>query len=339
MKIFKRLIILMFSVLAAAFIFPVTAFAAGSIDLSQDVGLTISYQDGNTPIVGAKFDIFLVATVDEYGELTAAEDFAQFNVNIKGKNDEAWQTLASTLEGYVLRDQILPDDSGKTNDKGLLSFPTDGNALTPGLYLVLGHRHTQDGFYYDAKPFMVMLPGIDKEKNQWVYNVTANVKFDSTQIPDSPDESTITRKVLKVWEDKGYENNRPREIIVQLLRNDKVYDTVTLNAENNWRYTWTGLNGVYKWTVVEKELEGYTVAVVRENITFVITNTFAANVPDKPVPTDPTDPAPPKNPEQPSNPALPQTGQLWWPVPVLLIAGMLLVVAGMLRRRGIKDEK
>ena len=39
----------------------------------QDVGLTISYQDGNTPIVGAKFDIFLVATVDEYGELTAAE--------------------------------------------------------------------------------------------------------------------------------------------------------------------------------------------------------------------------------------------------------------------------
>ena len=118
----------------------------------RDVSLTISYQDGNTPLVGAEFDIFLVATVDEYGELTTTKDFAQFHVNIRGKDDEAWRTLASTLEGYVLRDDISPTDSGKTNDKGLVSFPTAGKSLKAGLYFVLGYRHTQNGFRYDPTP-------------------------------------------------------------------------------------------------------------------------------------------------------------------------------------------
>jgi len=30
---------------------------------------------------------------------------------------------------------------------------------------------------------------------------------------------------------------------------------------------------------------------------------------------------------------LPQTGQLWWPVPVLLSAGLLLLLIGVVRRK------
>ena len=36
---------------------------------------------------------------------------------------------------------------------------------------------------------------------------------------------------------------------------------------------------------------------------------------------------------------LPQTGQLWWPVPVLLAVGLLFVILGLLRRRGNADGK
>lgn len=98
MKRIRRMTAALLSVLAVFLLLPLQALAAGSIDLNQDVSLTISYQDGNTPLVGAEFDIFLVATVDEYGELTPTKDFAQFHVNIRGKDDEAWRTLASTLD-------------------------------------------------------------------------------------------------------------------------------------------------------------------------------------------------------------------------------------------------
>lgn len=44
------------------------------------------------------------------------------------------------------------------------------------------------------------------------------------------------------------------------------------------------------------------------------------------VPSPP--PSPPDNP-----PYLPQTGMLWWPVPVMLSAGLLFILIGVLRRR------
>ena len=35
---------------------------------------------------------------------------------------------------------------------------------------------------------------------------------------------------------------------------------------------------------------------------------------------------------------LPQTGQLWWPVPVLACAGLGCIAVGLLRRREDRDE-
>ena len=312
MKLCKRMV----PVLLVIFMLSTTAFATGSINLSQDVKLTISYQDDAMPLVGAEFNIYLVASLDEGGELTTEDTFKQFNVNIHGKNDDAWKSLATTLEGYVLRDNVVPTGSGKTGVSGYLSFPTGNERLTPGLYLVLGSRHTQGGFRYDAMPFMVMLPTQDTEKSEWVYDVIVSPKHDSSDIPETP--STITRKVLKVWDDAGNKNSRPTEIIVQLLRDGKVYDTVTLRAENNWRYTWPNLDDSYTWTVVEKECDGYTVQVERDGVTFVITNTSSSRTPDKPVPTEPT---------------LPQTGQLWWPVSVLLMGGALFIIIGLICRK------
>ena len=195
MKLCKRMI----PALLAMLMLSTAAFATGRIDLQKDVKLTISYQDGGTPLAGAEFRIYLVASADENGELTTEDAFQQFNVDIRGKNDDAWRTLASTLEGYVLRDSIVPTDSGNTDAHGYLSFPTGNARLTPGLYLVLGSRHTQGGFRYDAMPFMVMLPTQDTEKGEWVYDVLVSPKHDSSEIPDTP--STITRKVLKIWDD------------------------------------------------------------------------------------------------------------------------------------------
>ncbi len=59
----------------------------------------------------------------------------------------------------------------------------------------------------------------------------------------------------------------------------------------------------------------------------------AAETPSKPPRDD-------DKPHKPSGPHLPQTGQLWWPVPVLLGGGALLILLGvlLLKRRRSKDE-
>lgn len=307
--------------LLTTFLLPLAANAAGRIDPEQTLTLKVSFLDGKTPVVGASFSIYQIAEADEGGELTATETFQNYFVNIRGKDDEAWKAQAMTLEGYVLRDQIQPLDSGKTDEKGVVSFPTEGKTLTPGLYLVIGERHTQNGMRYDAAPFLVMLPAMNLETNTWLYTVETSVKFES--FPTFSSSETVKRKVLKVWKDDGNADQRPSEIRVKLLRDGVVYDTVTLNKENNWRYSWERLSSAYRWTVVEEDVNGYTASVTRDGITFVITNTYG----------EPSD-LPEKNPSS----SLPQTGQLWWPVPILLCAGLACVIVGALHFRRLKDE-
>ncbi len=48
--------------------------------------------------------------------------------------------------------------------------------------------------------------------------------------------------------------------------------------------------------------------------------------------------APPPPPTKPTDPSLPQTGQLWWPVPLLTVAGMTLFAAGFALSSGKRKE-
>ena len=304
------------------------AQAAGSIDLTRKPTLTLTYRDGKTALSGAKFSIYRVADADETGELTVRSEFDEFDLDIRGKNDRRWREMAQTLESYVLRRELTPADSGKTDKTGMLTFPTQGKTLAAGLYLVIGERHTQGGNDYDAEPFFVLLPTQDLENNEWVYDVSANVKFGKTPVPDDGD--TVTRKVLKVWDD-GAEDSRPQEITVELLRNGKVYDTVKLSEKNNWRYTWLDLDADARWSVTEKTVSGYTVSITREGITFVVTNTKTPDRTD--TPDTPVKPSNPSKPSSPAKPTLPQTGAVWWHVEALALSGLVFLILGALDRK------
>lgn len=321
--------------LVLALLLPLPARAAGYVDTTAAVTLTLDYHDDGAPLVGAAFSIYRVADIDAYGELQVTDDFKSFavDIDIRGKNDEAWRALASTLEGYVLNSALTSEDSGTTDKSGHLTFPTTEKALRPGLYLVLGERHRQYGNYYDAMPFLILLPAQDGEQNEWVYDLGASPKHTDHPIPDTP--TTVTRRVLKVWDDDGAAESRPQSVTVQLLRDGAVYDTVVLSAENGWRWEWTGLDSAYRWTVIELTPEGYRVTITREGITFVVTNTQIPDSPD--TPDTPDKPDKPDSPDSPGTPTLPQTGQLWWPVPLLLLSGALLLCAGLRRRKDTRD--
>ena len=326
MENIKKLIIsTILCLLTALLLLPANVFAAGEIETDKDVTLTIQYRHAGEAIVGAGFNLYHVATVTTEGVYELTGDFVSYPVSLDGLNTKEWQALAETLVGYVLRDKLMPLDSGKTDDKGLLLFPTGMVSMKPGLYLVTSPQFVIGKHTYTASSFLVALPNI--EEDEWNYDVTAVPKYDleiekdpTTPPPTPPTTSTpkpsgyITRKVLKIWDDKGNEAARPKEVIVQLLCNGEVYDTKTLNAKNNWRYTWDNLEKKYTWSIVEKEVPEYTVLVSLEGITFAVTNTYKPTGPEI---------LPPKGPGK-----LPQTGVLWWPVAILAVSGLFFIILG-----------
>lgn len=315
-----------------------SAQAAGHIDLTRDCSLTISFQDNSMPLPGADFSLYLAATVDATGKLTPTESFSRFPVRFRNtsNNDslDSWSALAATLEGYVLFHNLAPTAIGATDSKGQLTF----QGLTPGFYLVLSKRCWHEAQVYDAQPFLVMLPTLDKDSSEWNYQMAVSLKFEKLS-NSTGSHRPISRKVLKVWEDEGHEHERPQEITVQLLRDGKLYDTVVLNEANNWRYAWSELDSKYRWNLVEEAGENYTVQITREGLTFLLTNTWeepdspSPTEPDSSNPTNPSDPSTPSTPTTPGKPELPYTGQLWWPVPLLLCAGLFFLVVGVIRRK------
>ena len=307
----KKHILLLLSLLLLMQCMILPTQAAGAVETDREVSLTLDCRDGETCLVGMEFDLFHIAGLDAAGELTAVEPFTQFDVQIRGQNPEAWNELIESLYPFVVQNQFTPDHTGTSGSDGLLHFPTAEQPLAQRLYLLVGHHHIQDGRIYETSPFLVLLPGRDSVTDEWIYDVTAEPKFRW-----QPEETTLNRKVLKVWKDEGFEHLRPTEITVHLLRDGEVYDTVILNAENGWSYTWQDLSAAYQWTIQEVPLEGYTATVTREGITFVLTNSYSESPPPPPPPPD-----------------LPQTGQLWWPVPVLLTAGLICLLLGLVRRR------
>lgn len=235
-------------------------------------------------------------------------------MNITGENATSWSVLASTLEGYVYRDNIAAVDRGMTDEQGILRFPTGARMLEQGLYLVIGDPHEQDGMRYETVPFMVMLPETDLVSNAWCYEKTAYPKSEGTQITD---ETITTFSVQKVWRDAGYEIVRPKEIVIQLLREGEVWDSASLNKGNDWFYSWDDLDSNYRWRIVEKEVDGYTVEIAQDGETFIVTNTKETSG---------------------SGPLI-QTGQLWWPVPVLAVFGMILLLAGLRYAKSHKKDE
>ena len=281
------------------------AAAYGRIDLGQKVQLTLQY-----PCARASFRIYRVASVSESREYTFTQDFSEYGVSINQPGSPDWRAVAETLSGYAARDRRQAVQSGKTDEKGTLVF----SGLEPGMYLVVGEKCEQDDRLFESEPMLISLPNLNAE-DQWEYTVTAAPKYEA-----EPIRHPVNLRVIKIWKD-GDSKDRPTRIAAQLLRDDTVWDSVELSAENNWQYTFENLDERYTWKIVEKTVpQGYTVTAQTDNGTVVLTNT------KKDSPT-------------PSAPQLPQTGVLWWPVGILAGAGMLFLLIGWIRRKNYHAKK
>ena len=284
----------------------------------------------------AEGDLFVIRTLDEV--LTYEVD------RILIVEPGEVRALAETLKGYALRDALTPLASGATDASGSLRFPEASATLPAGLYLVVGRPFSDAQHIYTAEPFLVSLPSPDVS-GIWRYEVNASPKHTRDDL--APDGGTVVRRVLKRWDDSGDAAQRPDRLTMYLFGSGRLYDTVALSAANSWRWHWDSLpeydeSGLpIDWQVVEEPVPGYTVSVTREGVTFVVTNT-PSSVPDSPDAPELSLPDAPSAPDAPDDGGaqdgggssrLPQTGLLWWPVPVLTLLGLLCLFLGALSRR------
>ena len=139
----------------------------------------------------------------------------------------------------------------------------------------------------------------------------------NTFTPSPGEQEQIT--VKKVW--KGG-SDHPDSVTVQLLCDGELFGEQVLSSSNDWNYTWTASLSGHTWSVLEVNIpDGYTFDVAWGGNTATVTNTRSGGQP-----SDGSNP--PDGSDSPNGPTLPQTSQLWWPVPLLAAAGVLLLLIG-----------
>ena len=342
----SKCIAFILSLALAVFLLAPTALAAEGPDLTRPASLTLTFRPDGTPAQGVEFRAWRVAELDSSGGFLPLSPYDEWPVEIAGADRSEWFDLAATLEVYVTIKKPVPTASAVTDGQGKAVFPN----LEPGFYLVTGEPIVGDGTMYIPQPVMLCLPVL--HEGMWIYDVNATAKYD--EIPEGSGDEIPQLRVVKIWQDPEGEEH-PGQVTVQLLKDGQVWDTVVLNQDNNWRHTWTGLEENARWQVAEPTVpEGYTVTITREGDAFLVTNTSQdIDIPPDQPPLDPDAPDGPDKPDQPDKPdkpdqpdspngdkeKLPQTGMLWWPVPLLAVSGMGCFLAGWVVNRKEHDDK
>jgi len=308
----KRMTAAVFAVLCLILLIPNVAYAIHS----EPSTLTVIMTYDEIPLEGSNVAVCLVADARMENGLVffdATPAFSGVETDFVNLTTEKNIILASRLNAYAFANNIAR--SAKVTDKrGKAVFAN----LSAGLYLVA--QMDGDQSQYIIAPYLVMVPNADPlVRNSWDHAVTSYPKTE-------PVKRDISVHVYKLW--KGT-NSPPSSIQVQLYRNGSPYgDLVSLNAGNDWAYSWGALNPNDKWWVDEIVVPaGYIKSVSGDMRNgFIITNSK-------------TDPKMPDEPEKPGKSFVPpktedaSNMQLWIVLIAASFLGLLTVLCALNAKR------
>ncbi|MDL2258721.1 Cna B-type domain-containing protein [Eubacteriales bacterium OttesenSCG-928-K08] len=312
--------------------FAPSALAYSNVDVNALCSLTLTHRSDEIGLSDVEFRIYRVASVSEQLRFTFTDEFARSDIalNHEAFTQANWQAFASSVFTYALANGITPTATKATDQYGNVDF----QSLEAGLYLVVADAIIIDETMYTIDPFVVSLPTLDAITQKWTYDAII-----TTKVALGPALGlNVDIPLQKIWNDKNGNASRPRRLTIELYQNGVLYDQIELNEQNYWRHTWNNLAATDAqgkpiiWTTIEKNVpDDYTVQYTQDAGVYYITNTLDANSgqpgpgpgtnPDPLIPGGiPNDGGTPGDEEIPLG--LPQTGQLWWPVPVMAIMGL-----------------
>lgn len=284
------------------------------INLAYAAGITVEIdtKTDDVPVEGITWNITKVADKDVYGSYHLLADFAECAAPAEGMSAAELATLAGSYYNVIVAKGITPVTGAVSNSSGIAVI----EGLEKGVYVFACEEYVKDYKKYTPVPAIIEITG------QETGAVRVEAKF---QVQELQRPTRYQYRVEKVW--SGEDNNtkyRPSKVVIEIFCDGNSVEEVTLDASNNWNYEWESESD-HNWSVIEKDVSEYYKVVYKEQDgKFVVENTFASNITPTPTPVNPTG-----TPTPTTTPKLPQTGQLNWPVPMLLLAGMILIGIGI----------
>lgn len=286
------------------------------IDQNAKGTITLDFHYEGAPLVGVKVSAYRIALAKRhfpaqpaYGQYLRALGWNDFQdksgaIPAGSADTTKWADFAASLANHIHADQVTPDATATSDSKGKATF----NDLEVGVYLLMADPFTNagaSGETYMFNPSLVTLPSAAGGKLQYAVNAVAKLE----KVVPKPAQY----QVVKHWQDGGNQTARPKAVKIQILRDEKLFQTIELNSANNWSYRWEDSEG-HRWAVAEQlSNTPYTVSYEKVGNTFTVTNTLV-----------------PKNP--PKRPPLSKTGanlNYLWFAPLLMVLG----AAGIAMRR------
>jgi len=327
---------------------------------NADGSLQLICKSEDVILSGMKWNLFRVAE-REGGDIVLVDEFSDYKISFKDTSADAMSDIASTLETYVRIDKIPPLQTGISDDRGIVDFTN----LEQGFYFLWAKdfKIKETKTTYSPVPFMVEIAQEEDGTNQ---NYITYPKFFHFGVLDQSDADYTVKKIWRNSKSQLFDDSI--EITVEMYKDDEYQNTVILSKENDWSYTWTD-KAHSDWMVKEVNIpEDYTVIYRSNETQYAIVNTYKDYNPEVDEPTNPTDTAdstqatgstdsttstsekittkpdspyvPPvggNNNNPPSSGKLPQTGQLWWPVPFMFGGGIILIAIGFCIRSRSKS--
>lgn len=264
-------------------------------DKKGKLDITFTLKDTDTKIEGIEISLYKIATLSNtsYNYEYIYDSNITCDVSLE---DLTKSTLTNDINNCITDTTTI--EIKTSNKDGKVTF----NNLPLGLYLVK-QTNKVDG-YSNITPYLVVLP--KEQDNKFIYEITSKPKTEIINL--------MNLTVNKVWNttisNKNDKNNLPDYIEVQLLDNETLIDTIKLNKENNWTYTWKDIEQK-EYTVKEINIpKGYkdTYQVLDNVITITNTKTLV------------------------------QTGQNYYLVLELLSTGLLLILISLLYNKRDNHE-
>ena len=292
-----------------------------NVSAAGEGSLTLICRSEEVTLTGMQWKIYYTGFRDG-NDFLLGGDFADYPVKLDDLSAEAITAAAETLENYAVTDKISPIAEGETDAEGKIKFEN----LKSGIYLVSGKELKVENTIYIPSAILIEVRDGDVD-------LDAYPKFYLDVFGSEYEHYTVK----KIWEnDENALTDRTASITVEIYCDETLNETVTLNDENNWTYDWTAEKG-HRWRVKGTNVpDKYTVSYRSNETQFAIINSHQIETTVTTTPTTTTVTTTTTKYE----PKLPQTGQLWWPVPILALGGMIFVGIGcrLLSRNKKEDD-